>query len=113
MKKSLFLLIAVSVMLITLLSSVSVFADGPEGPPVTKSNGTTVTWAGEGSSSETVAFSDSEEAKTYPSAGAESFLNYSFPILVYGLLGIFIVLGLIALSIYFLGKIPSKDEENK
>ena len=50
---------------------------------------------------------------TYPKKGFESFKNYSLPILLFGMAGIFIVLGLRALCIWLLGKYSNKSNDNK
>ena len=51
----------------------------------------------------------SETAKEWPKGGVESFKNEALPSLVFGMLGIFLVLGLIALATMALNKLfPGK-----
>ena len=92
MKRSFIAEITLLALVACLFGDISVFAD----------NGTS-----------SAAEEASSAVTTYPGPGVDSFVNYSLPILVYGMAGIFIVLGLIAVSIYILGKIPSKEEKNK
>ena len=110
MKRCLCLFIAFLILSVSGLLSFNAFADSAEGtmPGVDKT-----TESVKADTSDSVSPSESAAVRTYPSAGVDSFTNYSFPILVYGMLGIFLVLGLIAISIYFLGKIPSKSDGDK
>ena len=47
----------------------------------------------------------SETAKEWPEGGVDSFTNHALPALLFGMLGIFIVLGLIALATMGLNKL--------
>ncbi len=52
-----------------------------------------------------------EETKEWPKGGADSFKNEALPSLVFGMLGIFLVLGLIALATMALNKLfPGKKD---
>ncbi len=52
-----------------------------------------------------------EEPKEWPKGGSEAFTNHALPSLVFGMLGIFLVLGLIAIATMALNKLfPGKKD---
>ena len=60
-------------------------------------------------SKETETSAITEQPKEWPGKGVESFTDYALPTLVFGMLGIFVVLGLISLATIALNKLfPGK-----
>lgn len=79
---------------------------------VSASNTESVTSTG-GVDTESLTVSEVQQSKEWPEGSVDSFTNYALPSLLFGMLGIFLVLGLIAIATMALNKFfPNKNNND-